>query len=106
LIDDFLIERCQKLHKKEFVVVTDFLTRFKMGKRIHLCEFEADDLGEALNCFFEREVSSSRIKHGNKQTLDTLISEEAMLLAKHLRKEKNEWTPRLPDLKLNLVVTI
>ena len=36
-----------------------------------------------------------RIKHGKRQTLDTLISEEAFLLAKHLRNEKKEWEPRI-----------
>jgi len=34
LIDDFLIERCRKLRKNDFVVVTDFIMRLKMGKRI------------------------------------------------------------------------
>ena len=42
LIDDYLIERGQKLRKKDFVFVTDFMMRLKMGKRIHLCEYEAD----------------------------------------------------------------
>jgi CRISPR-associated protein Cas1 len=51
LIDDYLIERCQKLRKKDFVLVTDFMMRLKMGKRIHLCEFEADSLAEGLNSF-------------------------------------------------------
>jgi len=36
LSDDFLIERCQKLHKKDFVLVTDFIMHLKMGKKIHL----------------------------------------------------------------------
>jgi CRISPR-associated protein Cas1 len=40
LIDDYLIERCQKLRKKGFVLVTDFMMHLRMGKRIHLCEFE------------------------------------------------------------------
>ena len=33
LIDDYLIERCRKLRKKDFVIVTDFMMRLKMGKR-------------------------------------------------------------------------
>jgi hypothetical protein len=43
-------------------------------------------------------VEIPRIKHGKRQTLDTLINEEAFLLAKFLRKEKKEWIPRLPTL--------
>ena len=94
LIDDYLIERGQKLHKKDFVVVTDFMMRLKMGKRIHLCEYEADSLADGLNGLFNRMVDTPRIRHGDKQTLDTLISEEALLLAKFLRNEKKEWVPR------------
>jgi hypothetical protein len=94
LIDDFLIERRKKFHKRDFVVITDFMMRLKMGKRIHLCEYETDSLAEGLNSLFENEVAIPRIKHGNKQTLDTLISEEALLLAMYLRNEKKDWLPR------------
>ena len=41
-----------------------------------------------------------RIKVGNRQTIDTLISEEALLFAKYLRHEKINWMPRLPSLTL------
>jgi len=36
LIDDFLIERCKKYHKNDFVLVTDFMMKLRMGKKIHL----------------------------------------------------------------------
>jgi hypothetical protein len=35
-------------------------------------------------------VVVARIKQGNRQTIDTLISEEALLLAKYLRNEKKD----------------
>jgi len=76
LIDDFLIERCRKLRKKDFVLVTDFMMHLKMGKKIHLKEYETDSLAEDLNAFFDRMVDVERIKVGNRQTVDTLISEE------------------------------
>jgi CRISP-associated protein Cas1 len=95
LIDGFLIERCRKFRKKDFVVVTDFMMRLKMGKRIHLCEYEADDLAEGLNGLFKRVVEVPRIKQGRRQTLDTLISEEALLLARYLRNERKDWIPRI-----------
>ena len=98
-IDDFLIERRKKFHKKDFVVVTDFMMRLKMGKRIHLCEYETDSLAEGLNRLFESEVDIPRIRYGKKQTLDTLISEEALLLAKFLRNERKEWKMRLPNIQ-------
>ena len=98
LIDDFLIERCQKLRKRDFVLVTDFMMHLKMGKRIHLKEYETDSLADDLNAFFERVVNVERIKVGNRQTIDTLINEEALLFAKYLRNERKDWTPRTPAL--------
>ena len=95
LIDDYLIERCQKLRKKDFVVVTDFMMRLKMGKRIHLCEYETDSLADGLNGLFNRAIEIPRIRYGKRQTLDTLINEEALLLAKYLRNERQTWSPRI-----------
>ena len=36
-----------------------------------------------------------RIKIGFNQTIDTLISEEALLFAKFLRTERHAWVPRV-----------
>ncbi len=66
-----------------------------MGKKIHLKEYETDSLAEDINAFFDRMVDIERIKVGNRQTIDTLISEEALLFGRYLRNEKKEWTPRL-----------
>jgi hypothetical protein len=98
LIDDYLIERCKKMHKKDFVVITDFMMSLRMGKKIHLCEYKTNDLAEGLNNLFECKVEIPRIKHGKQQTIDTLISEEAFLLARFLRNERKEWKPRIPNL--------
>jgi hypothetical protein len=48
-----------------------------------------------LNNFFEAYVEVPRIKVGQRQTIETLINEEALLFAKHLRNEKKEWIPRV-----------
>lgn len=95
LIDDFLIERCQNLHKNDFVFVTDFMMRLRMGKRIHLCEYETNKLADDLSSFFARVVDIPRIKVGKRQTVETLIGEEALLLARFLRHERKEWIPRV-----------
>jgi hypothetical protein len=95
LIDDLLIERCQKYKKKDFVAVTDFMMNLRMGKKIHLCEYETDELSEALNKLFKRVVAILRIRKGFRQTLDTLISEEAFLFAKSLQEIDSRWVPRL-----------
>jgi hypothetical protein len=71
------------------------MMNLRMGKRIHLCEFETNDLAEGLNGLFERPVEMARIRHGRKQKLDTLICEEAYLFAQYLRNEKQEWNPRI-----------
>jgi hypothetical protein len=43
-------------------------------------------------------VNVERIKVGNWQTVDTLVSEEALLFAKYLRRERKDWIPRLVNL--------
>jgi hypothetical protein len=53
---------------------------------------------EKAELLFESIVELPRIKHGNKQTVETLINEEALLLAKYLRNEKQTWIPRTPFL--------
>jgi len=76
--------------------------RLKMGKRIHLCKYEADSLAEGLNNLFDRVVEIARMKHGDRQTIGILINEEALLFAKYLRHERKEWIPRLPNIWFNL----
>jgi hypothetical protein len=68
-----------------------------MGKKIHLKEYEVDSLAEDLNALFDRMVDFERIKVGKRQTVDTLISEEALLLAKYLRNERKDWIPRITN---------
>jgi hypothetical protein len=43
-------------------------------------------------------VEIPRIRVGKKQTIETLINEEALLFAKYLRTEKNTWIPRIAEL--------
>jgi len=40
-----------------------------------------------LNKYFESKVEIPRIRAGKRQTIETLINEEALLLAKFLRNE-------------------
>jgi len=58
----------------------------------------AKDMMRRLNSFFKSTVEVPRIKHGNRQTVETLINEEALLLAKYLRTEKQSWFPRIASL--------
>ena len=38
---------------------------------------------------------ATRIRVGARQTIETLINEEALLLAKYLRDERKTWIPRI-----------
>jgi hypothetical protein len=53
---------------------------------------------EKANQYYESKVEIPRIKHGKKQTLETLISEEALLFAKHLGHERETWKPRIASI--------
>ena len=70
----------------------------RAGQRVFLRDIKAGELAEALNQFFESKVAAPRVKVGKKQSLNSLICEEAMLFAKHLRSEHKSWIPRLPIL--------
>ena len=50
---------------------------------------------KALEGFFESKVDIPLIRHGKRQRIETLINEEALLLAKYLRGEKTDWAPRI-----------
>ncbi|MBT0159917.1 CRISPR-associated endonuclease Cas1 [Candidatus Bathyarchaeota archaeon A05DMB-2] len=98
LVDDFLIQRFSGLSKKDFVTKYEVLTRKKIGKREYLNDVDSKGLMRELNGFFESNVEIARMKVGKRQTLETLISEEALLLAKYLRDERKDWNPRIPTI--------
>jgi len=56
---------------------------------------KTDGEAEGLNSLFECEVEIPRMRHGSRQSLDTLINEEATLLAQYLRNEHDSWFPRI-----------
>ena len=97
MIDAFLIQYCEKLSERDFTFKTEKASGRKKGKREYLNDVDSKFLIRELNGFFESNVEIPRIKHGNKQTLDTLINEETLLLAKYLRNEMEEWKPRIPN---------
>ena len=80
---------------KDFVVKTEDLNRRKIGKRVYLNDIQTKDLMNKLNEFFESEVNIPRIRVGKKQTIETLINEEALQLAKFIIDERHTWTIRM-----------
>jgi len=95
LIDNFIIEFSQNLKPKDFILKTEWFSVNRLGKRQVLNKEKTREFTEKLNDYFERKVEIPRIKHGNKQTIETLINEEAMLLGKYLRNEILQWKPRI-----------
>ena len=94
LVDDFLIGFCGKLRKRDFTVKSERLSRKKKGKREYLNKGKTRELIRDLYDLFESMVEVPRIRIGKRQSVETLINEEALLLAKFLRKERKTWVPR------------
>ena len=70
------------------------VARKRKGKREYLNDVETSRMMGELEDFFRSKVDIPLIRHGKRQRIETLINEEALLLAKYLREERKEWTPR------------
>ncbi len=97
LIDDFVIQYCQSLAKRDFMFKGEKLSGQKKAKREYLNDVETRDFTAKLSAYFETIVEIPRIRVGERQTFETLISEEALLFAKYLRNEVKTWKPRIPS---------
>jgi len=64
LIDDFLIQYCQKISKRDFVAKVEFASRKKKSKRKYLSDSETKELLNELNRFFEEMVEVKRLRNG------------------------------------------
>jgi CRISPR-associated protein Cas1 len=95
LIDDFIIQYCQNLTKRDFTFKNEKASGQKKGKREYLNDFETKNFTKKLNDFFKMIVEIPRIKVGERQTVETLINEEVFQFARYLRNEKIRWSPRL-----------
>ncbi|MCW4004580.1 MAG: CRISPR-associated endonuclease Cas1 [Candidatus Bathyarchaeota archaeon] len=98
LVDDFIIQYAKNLRKKDFSMNQEDFSSNRKGKREYLTKQLSKDLMIKLNSFFESKVEVPRVKHGNRQEIESLLNEEALLLAKYLRGEKADWVPRIPAL--------
>ncbi len=48
-----------------------------------------------LDDFLNSVVDVPRVKHGDRQSINSLINEEVKLLGKYFRDEITKWTPRV-----------
>jgi len=95
LMDDFVIQHCRNLQKKDFIMKHEDFSTGRKGRREYLNDSVTHRLMKDLNEFFQSKVEVPRVRMGKNQELETLISEEALLLAMFLRKEKESWKPRI-----------
>lgn len=98
LVDDFVIQFCLKLQEKDFEMKTEDYSTNRKGKREYLNTALTQSLVKRLNDYFQFKVEIPRMRMGKSQEIETLINEEACLLAMFLRKEKQEWKPRIPSI--------
>ena len=68
LIDDFLIQYCPKLRRKDFTVKTESMSRKRKGKKEYLNNLQTRDFMKQLYRYFERKVEVPRIRVGKRQT--------------------------------------
>jgi CRISPR-associated protein Cas1 len=95
LVEDFLIQNSADFRKKDFMMKREDFNRNKVGQREYLNNSETTELTSKLYSYFESTVEIPRMKHGKRQTIETLINEEALLLAQYLRNEHEDWSPRI-----------
>jgi CRISPR-associated protein Cas1 len=95
LIDDFVIQYCRRLNKQDFTVKSEDFSTKRKGKREYLNDSEAQHFVKALNQYFQNKVKVPRVRMDEQQETETLISEEALLLAGFIRNEAIDWRPRI-----------
>ena len=95
LVDDFVIGFCQDLKDRDFTVKSESFSRKRKGKREYLNDVETRRMMREFERYFESKVEIPLIRHGERQRLETLINEETLLLAKYLREENTNWSPRI-----------
>jgi len=94
-IDEYVIDYLQDLSPSDFVAKTEDAGLSRKGKRVYLNDKKTKKFMNGVKQLFKSKVEGSIIRSGGKsQRLETLINEEAILLAKYLRDEKKKWNPR------------
>ena len=71
------------------------MSKKRKGIREYLNDAETRRMMRELTGYFESKVDISLIRHGKRQRIETLINEDALLLAKFLRDERKTWIPRI-----------
>jgi len=94
-VDDYVIQFCQGLKKKDFTTKAEDASKSRKGRREYLKDNITNEMMRGLKDHFETKVEVPLIRQGKRQRRETLINEEALLLAKFLRNDMKAWIPRI-----------
>jgi hypothetical protein len=94
LIDDFAFDYVQGLKPSDFTT-KEVQVRDRKGRREYLNDAKTKVMMRELNDYFDSKIELPRIRSGKRQRIETLINEEALLLAKYIRDENEIWAPRV-----------
>ena len=94
-MDDFVMGYSQDLNPRDFISKDESASRNRKGKRQYLKDSLTRPMMQELDEFFQSMIEIPAMRHGKTQAIETLVSEEVLLLAKYLRDEKNSWGPRV-----------
>ena len=94
-VDDFTFDYAQGLKPSDFTTKDVQASKSRKGKRQYLNEAKTREMMRELQDYFNTKIEIPLIRHGKRQRIETLINEEALLLAKYIRNEKNGWSPRI-----------
>lgn len=96
LVDGFVVEYCQGLKKRDFISKVEDVSRSRRGRREYLNDEKTREFMALLDDLFDSMVNVPRLSHGIKQSISSLINEEASFFGVYLRKEEKNWIPRIP----------
>jgi CRISPR-associated protein Cas1 len=97
LVDDYVIRYLQKVTLKDLQTKEEVYNGRKI-KRMYLKKEITRDFSNNLHKYFRKKVRVARIRRGNVQEIESLMNEEAFLLAGFLRNERDSWNPRIASL--------
>jgi len=98
LMDDFVVGYSQDLNPKDFISKDESVSRSRKGKRQYLKDSLTRRMMKELDEFFQSRVEIPAMRHGKSQAVETLICEEALLLAKYLRNENAVWNAKIVNI--------
>jgi CRISPR-associated protein Cas1 len=82
LIDDFVVDYVQGLKPSDFTSKEVQASKSRKGRREYLSDAKTREMMRDLNDCFDTKIELPLIRYGKRQRIETLINEEAHLLAK------------------------